>query len=147
MSQEAAARPYVLDENIGFLLRQAGQRHLAIFAEHMPEQLTATQFAALSKIREIGPCSQNRLGRLTAMDAATIKGVVDRLTLRGLTQSNPDPEDGRMHLISLTPAGRALTDQVIPVAVAITEHTLAPLTPVEQETLLTLLRRLTTAYS
>ena len=147
MSQQTAARPYVLDENVGFLLRQAGQRHLAIFAEHMPEQLTATQFAALSKIREIGPCSQNRLGRLTAMDAATIKGVVDRLTLRGLTQSNPDPDDGRMHLITLTPAGRALTDQVIPVAIEITERTLAPLTAAEQETLLNLLRRLTSAYS
>ncbi len=143
MSQEMTARPYVLEENVGFLLRQAGQRHLAIFAEHMPEQLTATQFAALAKIREMGACSQNRLGRLTAMDAATIKGVVDRLSLRGLTQSNPDPEDGRMHLISLTPAGRALTDQVIPAAMDITARTLARLTPSEQATLLDLLRRLT----
>ena len=145
MSQELTALPYVLEENIGFLLRQAGQRHLAIFAEHMPEQLTATQFAALSKIREIGPCSQNRLGRLTAMDAATIKGVVDRLTARGLTQSKPDPEDGRMHLISLTAAGRDLADTVVPVALTITERTLAPLTPSEQKTLLGLLRRLTGA--
>ncbi len=143
MSQEMAALPYVLEENVGFLLRQAGQRHLAIFAEHMPEQLTATQFAALSKIREIGACSQNRLGRLTAMDAATIKGVVDRLTLRGLTRSNPDPEDGRMHLISLTPAGRDLADRVVPVAVEITARTLAPLNDAEQAVLLDLLRRLT----
>ena len=143
MSQEMTALTYVLEENVGFLLRQAGQRHLAIFAEHMPEQLTATQFAALSKIREIGSCSQNRLGRLTAMDAATIKGVVDRLTLRGLTQSNPDPEDGRMHLISLTAAGQDLADRVIPVALEITARTLAPLSDAEQVLLLDLLRRLT----
>jgi DNA-binding MarR family transcriptional regulator len=141
MSQEMTAPPYVLEENVGFLLRQAGQRHLAIFADHMPEQLTATQFAALSKIREIGACSQNRLGRLTAMDAATIKGVVDRLSLRGLTRSNPDPEDGRMHLISLTPAGRELADRVVPAAVEITARTLAPLTAAEQLVLLDLLRR------
>jgi DNA-binding MarR family transcriptional regulator len=145
VSPDLAAIPYVLDDNIGFLLRQAGQRHLAIFAEHMPDQLTATQFAALVKIREIGPCSQNRLGRLTAMDAATIKGVVDRLTTRGLTQANADPEDGRMLLISLTAVGRRVADSVIPAAVEITGRTLAPLDAAEQATLLRLLRKLTSA--
>ena len=141
MSQDVTAPPYMLEENVGFLLRQAGQRHLTIFAELMPEQLTATQFAALSKIREIGACSQNRLGRLTAMDAATIKGVVDRLSLRGLTRSNPDPEDGRMHLISLTPAGQDLAERVVPAAIEITARTLAPLDAAEQTVLLNLLRR------
>jgi DNA-binding MarR family transcriptional regulator len=142
---DVRAAPYVLEDNVGFLLRQAGQRHLAIFAEHMPEQLTATQFAAIAKIREIGPCSQNRLGRLTAMDAATIKGVVDRLTLRGLLRAKPDPEDGRMLLISLSPAGRRLADRVIPAATEITRRTLAPLDEGEQAVLLDLLRRLTGA--
>ena len=142
MPNDLAAPPYVLEDNVGFLLRQAGQRHLAIFAEHMPEQLTATQFAALAKIREIGPCSQNRLGRLTAMDAATIKGVVDRLALRGLTRADPDPEDGRMLVISLTEAGRALADRVVPAAADITERTLAPLSVAERGVLLELLRRL-----
>lgn len=145
MSEEIVDHPYVLEENVGFLLRQAGQRHLSIFAEHMPEQLTATQFAALAKIRELGACSQNRLGRLTAMDAATIKGVIDRLSLRGLTRSKPDPDDGRMHLVSLTPAGRRLTDSVVPAATEITARTLAPLDAAEQAMLLDLLRRLTNA--
>ena len=53
------------------------------------------------------------------MDAATIKGVVDRLKLRGLMRAKPDPEDGRMRLISLTPAGRRLADRVIPAATEI----------------------------
>jgi DNA-binding MarR family transcriptional regulator len=142
VSEGIAALPYILEDHVGFLLRQAGQRHLAIFAEHMPEQLTATQFAALAKIREIGPCSQNRLGRLTAMDAATIKGVVDRLSLRGLTRADPDPEDGRMLLISLTEAGRTLADRLIPAAIDITERTLAPLDHRERTVLTGLLRRL-----
>ena len=51
----------------------------------MIEDLTPTQWAALAKLRELGDCSQNHLGRLTAMDAATIKEVVDRLTVRGFT--------------------------------------------------------------
>ena len=134
---------YVLEDHVGFLLRQAGQRHLSIFAEHMPEHLTATQFAAIAKIREIGPCSQNRLGRLTAMDAATIKGVVDRLTLRGLTTAKPDPEDGRMLLISLTSDGARLADEAVAAAAGVTERTLAPLEPAQQALLIGLLRKLT----
>jgi len=70
---------YVLDEQVGFLLRVAMQRHTSIFTSRMIEALTQTQFAALSKLHEVGPCSQNHLGRLIYLDAATIKGVVDRL--------------------------------------------------------------------
>ena len=44
--------------------------------------------------------SQNRLGRLKAMDVATIKGVIDRLTARGLTETSADPKDGRRLLVS-----------------------------------------------
>jgi cobyrinic acid a,c-diamide synthase len=68
-------RPYVLDDQIGFVLRRVTQRHLAIFSDAIPE-VTTTQFAALAKLAELGPLSQNHLGRVTAMDAATIKGVV-----------------------------------------------------------------------
>ncbi len=74
---------YALDEQVGFLLRVAMQRHTAIFTGRMVEGLTQTQFAALAKLFEVGPCSQNYLGRLIYLDAATIKGVVDRLALRG----------------------------------------------------------------
>src|SRR5262249_1640747 len=66
---------YILDEQIGFILRQVWQRHTTIFAREIGINLTPTQWAALSKLAETGPCSQNQLGRLTAMDVATIKGV------------------------------------------------------------------------
>ena len=46
-------------------------------------EVTTTQFAALAKLAEQGPLSQNQLGRATAMDAATIKGVVGRLVRGG----------------------------------------------------------------
>src|SRR6201989_2828854 len=100
------AKPsYILDQQIGFILRQVWQRHSAIFAREIGINLTPTQWAALSKLMETGPCSQNQLGRLTAMDGATIKGVIDRLTARGLTETSPDPEDGRRLLVSITRAG------------------------------------------
>jgi len=133
---------YVLDEQIGFILRQVWQRHTAIFARDIGTNLTPTQWAALSKLAESGPCSQNQLGRLTAMDVATIKGVIDRLCARGLTETSPDPEDGRRLLVSLTRAGQQLAEKVAPNALAITRETLAPLDAKEREALMGLLNKL-----
>ena len=53
---------YVLDDQAGFLMRVAMQRHTSIFTSRMVEGLTQTQFAALAKLNEVGPCSQNYLG-------------------------------------------------------------------------------------
>jgi DNA-binding MarR family transcriptional regulator len=137
------AKPgYVLDDQIGFILRQVWQRHTAIFARDIGTNLTPTQWAALSKLAESGPCSQNQLGRLTAMDVATIKGVIDRLTARGLTETSQDPEDGRRLLVSLTRAGQQLADKVAPNALAVTRETLAPLDAREREALMALLNKL-----
>jgi MarR family transcriptional regulator, lower aerobic nicotinate degradation pathway regulator len=133
---------YILDEQIGFILRQVWQRHAAIFAREIGINLTPTQWAALSKLIETGPCSQNQLGRLTAMDVATIKGVIDRLTARGLTETSSDPEDGRRLLVSLTRAGQQLAEKSAPNALAITRETLAPLDAKERETLMGLLGKL-----
>jgi DNA-binding MarR family transcriptional regulator len=134
--------PYVLDEQIGFILRQVWQRHTAIFARDIGTNLTPTQWAALSKLAETGPCSQNQLGRLTAMDVATIKGVIDRLSARGLTETSQDPEDGRRLLVSLTRVGQQLAEKVAPNALAVTRETLAPLEPKERELLMALLNKL-----
>ena len=120
---------YVLEDQIGFILRQVWQRHATIFAREIGINLTPTQWAALAKLTETGPCSQNQLGRLTAMDVATIKGVIDRLTARGLTETSPDPADGRRLLVSLTRAGQQLAEKVAPNALAITRETMAPLAP------------------
>jgi MarR family transcriptional regulator, lower aerobic nicotinate degradation pathway regulator len=133
---------YILDEQIGFLLRQVWQRHATIFAREIGVELTSPQWAALSKLAETGPCSQNQLGRLTAMDVATIKGVIDRLTARGLTETSPDPEDGRRLLVSLTRAGQQAVEKAAPNALAITKETLAPLDGKEREMLIELLSKL-----
>jgi DNA-binding MarR family transcriptional regulator len=141
-SVKPAKSGYVLDEQIGFILRQVWQRHTAIFAREIGTNLTPTQWAALSKLAETGACSQNQLGRLTAMDVATIKGVIDRLTARGLTETSADPDDGRRLLVSLTRAGQQLADKVAPSALAITRETLAPLDAREREMLMALLNKL-----
>jgi DNA-binding MarR family transcriptional regulator len=138
----ASSSQYVLDDQVGFLLRVAMQRHTAIFMSKMIEQLTQTQFAALAKLYEVGPCSQNQLGRLIYLDAATIKGVVDRLSGRGFVTALSDPKDRRRLAVALTARGKAVTEQAIKVAAEITGETLAPLTSEEQRSVVRLLNKL-----
>ena len=136
------ARRYSLDEQIGYLLRRVTQRHLAIFAQAIPE-VTTTQFAVLARLAELGPMSQNHLGRETAMDAATIKGVVDRLARQGLVATAPDPADRRRLTVALTEAGERLFRTRIDTALGVTDATLSPLSEIERDALSALLARLT----
>jgi DNA-binding MarR family transcriptional regulator len=136
------SKPYVLDEQVGFLLRQATQRHVGIFAKLIDADLTPPQFSALVILLQNGACSQNELGRRIATDGATIKGIIDRLSRRGLTQSAADPQDGRMLIVSLTEAGAALAARCIIAGGQISAATLAPLNTREQQSFLRLLKRL-----
>jgi len=140
--QNTPATPgYCLDEQIGFVLRRATQRHLSIFARAMPK-LTPMQFAVLAKLSEAGALSQNALGRLTAMDAATIKGVVDRLVVRDLLVTGRDETDKRRTIVDLSDSGRATYERLEKSAREISCATLAPLKDRERDLLLDLLKRL-----
>ena len=135
---------YVLERQIGHVLRRAHQRASAIFmANFAAHRLTPTQFATLAKIGDEGKVSQNRLGRLTAMDPATMKGVIGRLHRRRLIARKPDPADRRRTLWRLAPAGVRLLGRAIAAGNQTSAETLAPLAAAERKTLLDLLARLT----
>ncbi|MCF6233234.1 MAG: MarR family transcriptional regulator [Rhodobacteraceae bacterium] len=139
---DTAADTYILDDQVGFLLRLASQRHATIFQSLTIEGLTPTQFSTLMRLSEQEKCSQNRLGRLAAMDVATIKGVADRLRQKGLILAESDPNDKRRTLISLSSAGTDLVARMKAVGHAITAETLKPLNDAEQRKLMKLLRKL-----
>lgn len=122
------------------MLRLANQRHLEIFNRLMPE-VTPTQFAVLARLRDADKISQNKLGRLVGMDAATTKGVVDRLRRKGLVQSAPSGTDLRRLEISLTVLGHQVTQAAIKTAQDISAETLAPLNPKERARFLALLEK------
>ena len=132
---------YRVDHQIGFILRKANQRHVAIFASRIAD-LTPPQFAALSKLSDVGETSQNQLGSLVAMDAATVKGVIDRLKARGLVELTRHDVDKRRLLVSLTEEGRETVERLIPLAQQITAETLGPLSSKEAAALLKLLARI-----
>ena len=132
---------YRLDDQVWYKLRLATQRHLVIFSRHLSD-VTPTQFSILARLYEVGETSQNQLGRLVAMDAATTKGVIARLLEKDLVEARADPNDLRRLQISLTDAGRSLTIDAIEKARKITEDTVANLTGRDVKRLLELLDKM-----
>ena len=135
------ANDYRLDDQVGYKLRQATQRHLEIFSQNM-SNVTPTQFSILARLYEVGETSQNQLGRLAAMDAATTKGVIARLIEKQLVKARADPNDLRRLQISLTGEGRELTIKSIEQARKITAETVANLNEREVKRLLELLNKI-----
>jgi DNA-binding MarR family transcriptional regulator len=127
---------------LGFSCALRLQRMIVIFAARMIEALTPTQFFALAKLAEVGPCSQNHLGRLIHLDAATIKAVVDRLVARGFVTSLNEPNDRRRRAVALTDRGDMVTQAAAFVAREITEASIATLTDEERRTLAGLLKKI-----
>lgn len=139
----SATNGYLLEDQIGFRLRKAHQRATTIFTDVMAEfDVTPTQFAALAKLDDLGPISQNQLGRLTAMDPATILGVVGRLHRCGWLRARPSIEDQRLMLIELTPEGVVRIKAMKERAAMVTARTVSSLSAAEAQTLNELLARL-----
>jgi DNA-binding MarR family transcriptional regulator len=132
---------YTLDDQPGFLLRVALRTHTTFFTAKMIDSLTAPQFSTLAKLKEVGPCSQNYLGRLIHYDSATITGVINRLKTRGLIESIVDPLDRRRVAIDLTETGRQIADEAVTAVREISKDTFSPLSPAEHATLTALLKK------
>ena len=133
----------VLDEQAGFLLRRAHLRALAIFLSELSEVgLTPPQFFAMARLHEMGDVSQNHLGRLVAMEPATIQGVLRRLIDRGFLRRKSDPRDKRRMIHRLTPAGRRIVTRLMDNARRVDDTILEPLVPKERAQFLAMLKRL-----
>jgi DNA-binding MarR family transcriptional regulator len=141
--QPAEPPGYALDFSAGHMLRRAHQRYQAVFQECAAGLgLTGPQFAALLRIAERGRVTQNLLGRLAAMDSATVQGVVRRLEARGFVQGQSDPLDRRTRVITITDHGAGVLSAAQEAGRRANERLLGPLSAAERRQLLALLQRL-----
>jgi DNA-binding MarR family transcriptional regulator len=141
----AAAPPddYVFSDQVGHLLRRAYQRHVAIFQQTIPDaQLTAAQFVVLCAVRQCGSCSLSEIVKVTAIDQATMRGIIERLKAREVIRVSHDVNDRRKVLVSLAPAGEQIVDATVPAAFAVSEATFGNLNSAERVAILYLLRKM-----
>jgi DNA-binding MarR family transcriptional regulator len=136
---ESAPETYKLDMQIGFRLRVALQQHTDIFFKTMDFGLTQPQFASLARLYEAGPCSQNQLGRLAALDSASIVGVVNRLKARKFITTRKSLDDRRRVIIDLTQEGRQIVRKAMRLGQKANDQTLSALSPAQRRQLIELL--------
>ncbi|ARP94952.1 MarR family winged helix-turn-helix transcriptional regulator [Bordetella genomosp. 13] len=140
---QAPDSSYQFSDQVGHLLRRAYQRHMAIFQQTIPDsQLTAAQFVVLCAVRDRQACSLVEVVKATAIDQATVRGVIERLKTRELLAVSHDPADRRKVLVTLTDAGHALVGEMVPFAQRISESTFGDLNPAERVAILYLLRKM-----
>lgn len=143
----AAPLPRIaLDELPGNAIRRLQQIAVAIFLQEAEAQgVTPVQYAVLQALANTPDVDQRSLARLLGFDTSTIAGVIDRLQARGAVCRQLAPQDRRVRLLRLTPAGQALLDAVLPAMHRTQQRILAPLQADEQAEFMRLLRRLVTA--
>jgi MarR family 2-MHQ and catechol resistance regulon transcriptional repressor len=104
--------------------------------------LTPSQFGVLESLYHLGPLRQGEVGAKLLRSGGDITLVVDNLEKHGLVRRERGTEDRRVVVVSLTEAGRARIEQVLPVHVAAIVEEMGALTAEEQETLGRLCRKL-----
>ena len=91
---------------------------------------------------ETGGVPQQAICARTRMDKVTVSRAAIALVGRGLLDRGRNPDDGRSHLLTLTPAGRDLYAQVAPKALELEQRIFGQLDPAAVERFVAVLRRI-----
>ena len=132
-----------LEELPGHSIRRLQQIAVGIFLDETSEVgVTPVQFALLfAASREAGLDQRTLAGRI-GLDTSTIGAVVDRLESRELIVRKVSPDDKRVRLLSVTPAGKKLLDAVMPAMLRAQERMLAPLPPADRVKFMAMVKRI-----
>ncbi len=146
ITPSATATDVDLDNLPGHYIRRLQQIAVAIFLDESREfEVTPVQYAALQAISDTPGIDQRTLARRIGFDASTMGGVIDRLDARGLVLRSASDTDRRVRLLTLTDAGRALTQAVVPTMLRAQERILAPLPGADRVLFMAMLRQLVEA--
>ena len=118
------------------------ERRAGAFVEH---GLQAHEFDVLSVLRRNGAPFELTAGELAArthVTSGTMTSRLDRLSARGFVTRHPDPADGRLVRVRLTPAGRHHVDDAFAALLASERELLSVLDAPDREALAGALRTL-----
>jgi DNA-binding MarR family transcriptional regulator len=85
----------------GRLLSTAAVMYHSALAER--SGLSVTESKALEVIERLGPLTPGDLSRESGLAPASITGLLDRLTRKGVARRVPHPHDGRRFLVEIDP--------------------------------------------
>lgn len=98
---------------------EAIQREMTVFARRarasagrMHPELSLVSYTLLGHLETSGGRRATDLAAHYALDKSTVSRQVTALMRAGLVERRPDPEDHRVQVVRLTPAGRSVLDRV-----------------------------------
>jgi MarR family 2-MHQ and catechol resistance regulon transcriptional repressor len=104
--------------------------------------LTLAEFGVLEALYHKGPMLAGEVQRRTLVSSGGITYLVDRLAARGLVERRPCPDDRRANYVALTAAGTDFVARIFPEHAAAIAGALSALSPRDQATATSLIRRL-----
>lgn len=108
-----------------------------------PHGISDAQFNVLNVLGTApSGLSQRELSDVLVVDRSNITGLLDRMEKSGWVQRADHPEDRRVYLVTLTPAGKKLWQKVLPEYVAAVRRVTALVPETELKRALETLRRL-----
>lgn len=111
--------------------------------QHLQEEnLTTSQFGVLEALYFLGPLQPGQLAQKVLKSSGNMTLVIDNLSKRGLVTRQRREDDRRRIDVQLTERGRALIESIFPYHVAGVVDTMRALSPVEQQQLAALCRKL-----
>nr|WP_315185062.1 MarR family transcriptional regulator [uncultured Albidiferax sp.] len=132
-----------LDDLPGHSIRRLQQIAVGIFMDEAGDQnITPVQFALLFAAAQQAGLDQRTLAGKIGLDTSTIGAVVDRLEARELIARQVSPDDKRVRLLSVTPAGLELLDTVMPAMQRAQERMLAPLPPADRPIFMAMVKQI-----
>jgi DNA-binding MarR family transcriptional regulator len=132
-----------LDSYLPYLVNRAGARIAAAFGEEVrPLGATLQMWRVLAALREQDGRRMGDLSETTSIEVSTLTRLVDNMEEKGLAVRRRAADDARAVLLHVTPAGRRLTQRIVPIAERYEQVALAGFNAGEAETLKAALRRL-----
>jgi len=132
-----------LEDLPGHYIRRLQQIAVGIFMDEMADMnVTPVQFALLFAASQETGLDQRTLAGRIGLDTSTIGAVIDRLESRELIERNVSPDDKRVRLLSVTPAGKKLLQAVMPAMLRAQERMLAPLPKADRSRFMAMVKRI-----
>jgi DNA-binding MarR family transcriptional regulator len=132
-----------LDSYLPYLLNRAGARIAASFSDKVrPLGATLQMWRVLAALRDQNGRRMGDLSMTTSIEVSTLTRLVDNMEKKGLVARRRDPQDARAIVLHATPAGRRLTQRIVPIAERYETVALAGFNAAETEILKAALRRL-----
>lgn len=113
---------YRLGDSFPYLLNRVGVRIGELFSQRLkPYDVTLPMYRVLASLWEKGDQRLNELSDVTTLETSTLSRLIGIMEDRGFVTRSRLEDNARVVAINLTKQGRALTEELIPLAVQFEE--------------------------